>query len=105
MVDVPQLVSVEEAKRHLRNTSAVADTDADIQAKVDQATAFVLKQCGALADATWNAATVPAGVYTAILLHLTELYTERGDAERAKPFGEDAVRYLVASGYRDPVVA
>lgn len=106
MEDVSQLVSLEDAKRHLRaNSNAVADSDADIQAKLDQATAFVLRQCGSLADDTWDESTVPAGVYTAVLLHLTELYADRGDAERDVPFGHDAVRYLTASGYRDPVVA
>ncbi|HJT96616.1 MAG TPA: head-tail connector protein [Mycobacterium sp.] len=106
MEDVSPLVSIEDAKRHLRETANVtAQTDADIQAKLDQATAFVWRTCGSLADEDWDETTVPAPVYTAVLLHLSELYADRGDVERGKPFGEDTVRYLMAAGYRDPVVA
>jgi hypothetical protein len=107
MEDVSPLVSIEDAKRHIKETSsAVAATDADIQAKLDQATAFVVRLCGALADDAWDESTVPAPVYTAILLHLTELYADRGDDTALdRAFGEDAVRYLIATGYRDPVVA
>lgn len=105
MEAAPALVAFDEAKRHVREVSDVAQTDADIQAKLNQATAFVLKLCGALADATWTEFTVPAPVHTAILLHLSEIYTDRGDAERLKPFGEDVVHYLMASGYRDPVLS
>lgn len=106
MEDVTSLVSLRDAKRHLREGSAaVVQTDAEIQAKLYQATAFVLRLCGSLADDTWDETTVPVPVHTAILLHLAELYAERGDGEKARPFGEDAARYLIATGYRDPVVA
>lgn len=111
MIDVPVLVPIDAAVAHLRESTDVAATEADIQAKLDQATAFVLRACGALADATWTESTVPAPVHTAILLHLSELYADRGDDNarsstfRDRPFGSDAVRYLTAAGYRDPVVA
>jgi hypothetical protein len=107
MEDVTQLVALEDAKRHIRETvSAVAATDADIQAKLDVATSFVVRQCGALADVTWDESTVPAEVYQAILLLLTELYADRGDdTARERPFGYYVTMFLIASGYRDPVVA
>jgi hypothetical protein len=45
-------------------------------------------------------------VHTAILLHLSDLFTDRGDdVDRKVPFGEAAIKYLIASGYRDTVVA
>lgn len=105
MIDVPRLIDTAEAKRHIRDNGGPAQTDAEIEAKLAQATAFVLKMCGTLADDTWDETTVPAEVHTAILLHLTELYTDRGDLERSEPFGTVATRYLIATGYRDPVLA
>ena len=105
MIDVPHLVELEDARNHLRETSAIVPQDVEIQAKLAQATAFVLRACGALADDTWTASTVPAPVHTAILVHLAELYTDRGDVERKDAFGHHAILYLMAAGYRDPVVA
>lgn len=106
MEDVTRLVSVEDAKAHLRETSNVAATEAEVEAKLAAATAFVVRLCGALADEDWDESTVPGPVHTAILLHLTELFTDRGDdSGREKAFGEDAIRYLIATGYRDTVVA
>jgi hypothetical protein len=105
VIDVPQLVDLETAKAHLRAESSVASSELEVQAKLDQATAFVIRACGALADAAWNVTTCPAPVQTAILMHLTELYTDRGDQDRKDPFGSMVVRYLMASGYRDPVLA
>lgn len=107
MEDVSPLVSFEDAKRHVKETAnVVAATDADIQQKLDVATAYVVRMCGANADEDWDETTVPAPVHQAILLHLTELYADRGDdTARERPFGQDAVQYLISSGYRDPVVA
>ena len=106
MIDVPQLVELEVAQSHLSQTPGVSQVDVEIQAKLAQATAFVIRACGTLADATWTVETVPAPVQTAILMHLAELYADRGD-EPASPvvFGQRASRYLEASGYRDPVLA
>lgn len=106
MIDAPDLVSIDAAKLHLRELSNVDRIEEDVQSKLTQATAFVLRQCGPLADAAWTQATVPAPVHTAILMHLAELYTDRGDGERSsEPFGSLVARYLMASGYRDPVLA
>lgn len=105
MIDVPQLVDLETAKAHLRAESSVAASDLEVQRKLDQATAFVIRACGALADDTWDVTTCPAPVQTAILMHLSEIYTDRGDAERKDAFGLMVMRYLMASGYRDPVLA
>lgn len=106
MEDVTRLVTIEAAEAHLRETSNVAATRAEVERKLDQATAFIVRKCGTLADAAWDETTVPAPVHTAILLHLTELFTDRGDdGARVKPFGSDAVAYLTAAGYRDPVLA
>lgn len=107
MIAVPKLVSLEEAKRHLRGGESpdVGQTEQEIQIKLDQATAFVLRLCGALADDAWDVSTVPAPVVTAILMHLAELFADRGDEERDVPFGSHVARYLMAAGYRDPVLA
>lgn len=106
MEDVTRLVSIEAAKAHIRAESDVAATEREVEEKLDAATAFVVRACGALADDDWDENTVPAPVHTAILLHLSDLFTDRGDdTARTVPFGEAAIKYLIASGYRDTVVA
>ena len=78
MEDVTRLVSSEAAKSQLRATTDVAASDREIEEKLEAATAFIVRACGDLADEDWDEATVPAPVHTAILLHLTELFTDRG---------------------------
>ncbi len=106
MEDVTRLVSIDAAKAHIRAESNVAATEREVEEKLDAATAFVVRACGALADEDWDETNVPAPVHTAILLHLSDLFTDRGDNDDRKTgIGEAAIRYLIASGYRDTVVA
>lgn len=76
------LVSLGEAKRHLR-VQTDAD-DQDINLKLEQANALILGRCNSTAwwraiTPTWTDETVPFEVQAAIFLLLTHLHEHRGD--------------------------
>jgi hypothetical protein len=73
------LLTLQEAKTHLRVTSEV-DND-DIAAKMNQASDLVLKHLNTGAVAGWSNGTVavPGNVKAAVCLVLTYLYEHRGD--------------------------
>lgn len=106
MEAITPLVSLQEAKLHLRVTDAVASVDMDIQSKLDQATAIILDYLGPQADDTWTEDTVPGPVHTAILLQLAHLYAFRGDdlTDRVEDDLAPGVGRVLRR-YRDPVVA
>lgn len=96
------LVTLAEAKTHLRIPDAAHD--ADVQQKLDGAEALIIRYLKAQADPTWTPATVPPPVRSAILLLLTRLYEQRGDDETNDKILWDAIgRHL--SLYRDPAIA
>jgi hypothetical protein len=106
MDDVTPLVDLEDARRHVRIVGVTQAEDYDLQAKLAVATAFVVRAAGDLADPTWTESTVPPAIHQAILLLLTELYTDRGDdPARKAPFGEHVIQFLFTMGYKDPAVA
>lgn len=72
------LITLETAKRHLRITDTYHD--ADVQRKLDQAQAAILRYLADYADPTWTEATVPMEVAAAIERYLTSLYEDRGDS-------------------------
>lgn len=115
-MSAPLLVTLTEAKAHLRITTPDDDPgDADLTMKLTHAQALVLDYCGSTAwwrtiTATWTADTLPDVVKAAILLELGELYRYRGDdyalEESPRTDGEDLnprVRDLLRRS-RDPVV-
>jgi uncharacterized phiE125 gp8 family phage protein len=97
------LVTLEEAKEHLR----VRDTlhDADVTQKTATAQASIVAYLAQAADATWTPATVPLPVKHAILLLTTHYYEHRGDAmpEVDAALWEAIARLL--AWYRDPTLA
>jgi hypothetical protein len=113
---VPSFVSLQQAKDHIRDTTAAgASSDADLLLKLDAAEAAILDYIGATAYwATvrdgWTNATVPAFVRAAILLQFAELCRFRGDDEAgqvpprdpAQDFSPTIVALLRRT--RDPVV-
>jgi hypothetical protein len=104
MVTVDPLVTLTEAKRHLRKAASDTSQDADIQMKLDQATAIIIDYLKD-PDHGWDVDTVPLPVHAAILLQLGDLYTYRGD-ERAER--DDELAPGVASllrRMRDPALA
>jgi len=111
-----ELVTLAEAKTHLRITTADGSAgDADIQMKLDAATAIIVEYCATTAywkttTAEWDADTVPLPVKHAILLELGELYRFRGDdpegPARDPAIGADLAPAIVGllRRSRDPVV-
>lgn len=111
------LVSLENAQRHLRVVAGIADQDLDIQDKLAEATAIVIDYIERPSDeewtetiAAWTEATVPAVVKAAILRQLAELFRFRGDDAQADTpkvehgFLAPGVANLLHR-YRDPVIA
>jgi hypothetical protein len=101
MEDITPLVSMDDAKRQLRITSTSAEIDADVDQKLMQATSLVLRMVGELADASWDEATAPASVHTAILWTLDVLYMRPEDLSTHM---QSLAAFLMASGFRDPAV-
>jgi len=84
------LVTLDEAKTHLRLPLTDTSHDADLMAKLDAAEAIILDYLNltpAMRDTTaaWSAATVPLPAKHAILLELGELWWERGDDREGPP--------------------
>ncbi len=111
------LVTLHQAKQHLKITSS--DEDEDLERKVDDATAIVLNYIGRSTDATWTAtiaawdeSTVPGDVREAILRQCANLFQLRGDdSNKDRDWSNERGGYLspdVTSllwRYRDPVLA
>lgn len=112
------LVTLHQAKQHLRITSS--DEDEDLERKLDHATAIVLDYISRSSDADWTATiaawdeiTVPMVVQAAILRMCANLYQFRGDdsdkdrewwlSERDGYLAPDVTSLL--RRYRDPVLA
>jgi hypothetical protein len=81
---VSTLVTVAEAKTHLRLAPDDTSLDADLTQKLNAAEAIVLDVLNLTPDmrtmtAAWDAATVPLPVKQAILLEVGELWRFRGD--------------------------
>ena len=100
------LVSLQEAKDHLRITTAALDPgDTDIQAKLDQAEAIIIRYLKSQADPLWvSPATAPANVRAAILILLTALREHRGDDQTLDEGAWVTIERLLVS-YRDPALA
>ena len=100
------LVTLTTAKSHLRITTPALDPgDVDIQLKLDQAEAIILRYLKAQADATWvSPATAPGNVTAAILLQLTSLWEHRGDDQTQDEKTWMAIERLLI-GIRDPALA
>jgi len=101
------LVSLEQAKAHLRVAST--DSDNDIELKVEQASAVILERCNSTAywrgiTATWTADTIPLSVQAAILVLLTHLYENRGDVMAPDEDLWEAIDRLIPMN-KDPVIA
>lgn len=98
------LVTLPIAKLHLGIPADDTDHDLEVQVKLDQAEAIILRYLKAQADPTWTAATVPANVPTAMLLLLASLYEMRGDDQRLSEMTWTAIERLLRI-LRDPALA
>ena len=97
------LVSLSDAKTHLRITTTAQD--ADITAKLEAAEAVILDYLKvAWVDETWTRETVPLVVKAAILLMATHLYEHRGDDPMTDDKLWEAITRLLMRR-RDPALA
>jgi hypothetical protein len=98
------LITLEQAKAHLRVVSV--DEDDDIDRKIEQAGAIVLDYLKGQAVSGWNdgSVTVPRVVEAATLVMLTHLYENRGDDMTADEDAWKAVERLLMR-FRDPALA
>jgi len=84
---IPELVTLEQARVHLRLGPVTALGHDDVQSKLDQATMIILGYLDRGDDAwtaemqAWTIDTVPREVQAAVLLQLGDLYRFRGDDE------------------------
>lgn len=103
------LVSLVNAKAHLREPMDSHDRDLDIQQKAEQASELVLGRCNSTAwwravTTGWTAENVPTDVQAAVLVLLTHLWEHRGDNMDPDETVWKAVNNLIAMK-RDPVIA
>jgi hypothetical protein len=105
MATVP-LVSLADAKTHLKIPPADTRDDADLTLKIAQASAVVVGLLKAQADPSWDAVTVPEPVQSAVLLHVGHLFANRGDAAAGAGDAEhwEAIDRVLWP-YRDPALA
>jgi hypothetical protein len=99
------LVSLEDAKVHLRITDTAHD--ADIQQKLTSAQDRIIAFLGAAADAAWDATTVPTPVAHAILELTTDFFENRGDGTPSGMADQEVWASIerLLSMYRDPVIS
>jgi hypothetical protein len=97
-----ELVTMPEAKDHLRITTTAQDSD--LQLKIDEATAIVIDFLKQDADPAWMHSTVPLPVKAGILLMLTHLWEHRGDNMELDEKLWAALMNLLAR-FRAPTVA
>jgi len=76
-MNAPELVTFDEAKRHLRITDD--DHDEDIEATRLQANDLVFGYLKSQGDPTWTALTVPPEIKRGVLVMIAYYYEHRGD--------------------------
>jgi hypothetical protein len=95
------LVTLPEAKAHLRITDTAHD--ADITQKLDAAQEAILAYEALATDPAWTDTTAPKAVKHAILLLLTHYYEDRGEDLARDEAVWAAIGRLLAL-YRDPTL-
>ena len=100
------LVTLAEAKVHLRIVDTDTTHDADITPKLAAAEEQILAKLGHAADPSWAAATAPRAVRHAVLILLDAFYERRGGDEGSEELRKalETVDLLLAH-YRDPTIA
>lgn len=91
---LPPLLTLEDAKVHLRITDTASDVD--VQQKLTEAQDVIVDYLGAQVDPLWDDTTVPPRVLSAIKIMLTHLYENRGDDLAADTANWAAIRRLLA---------
>jgi len=92
-VILPPLLTLADAKIHLRITDTAHD--ADVQQKLDEAQDVILDYVGEQVDPLWTDTTAPPRVLSAIKIYLTLLYEHRGDDMATEAATWAAIRRLL----------
>mgnify|MGYP001422088955 CR=1 FL=1 len=95
------LVTLAAAKITLKIEDS--DHDAEVQQKLDIASADVVAYLKSRADPAWDTTTTPVPIQGAILQWLAALWSNRGDTPMDPKLWEAVARRL--SPYRDPAFA
>jgi Phage gp6-like head-tail connector protein len=93
-VILPPLLTLEDAKVHLRITDTAHDVD--VQQKLTEAQDVIVDYLGEQVDPLWTDTTAPPRVLSAIKIYLTHLYEQRGDDMASDMALWDAIRRLLA---------
>jgi len=99
----PPLVTLDEAKAHLYQ-EWTTDNDADIQRKLEEASAIIRDYLKKRNDETWTAETVPLPLKSATLVMLDHLWEDRGGDSSRDEDVWNAINRLVIR-FRDPAFA
>jgi len=103
------LVSLYDAKHHLREPQDSHENDMAIQQKAEQATALVLDRCNGTAywrliTPTWTIENVPPAVQAGVMDVLAHLWMNRGDSPSDMSRVWQEVDRKLAR-HKDPVIA
>jgi hypothetical protein len=93
-VILPPLLTLEDAKVHLRITGTASDVD--VQQKLTEAQDAIVDYLSEQVDPVWDATTVPPRILSAIKIYLTHLYENRGDDEARDTAVWEAIGRLLA---------
>jgi hypothetical protein len=98
------LVTLDDAKTHLKIFDT--DHDAEVQARLDDATAWVIGYLNQPIDPAWDDTTVPGPVRAAVLVYLTFLWVHRDDwTNDGIETGTHAGIANLLRQWRDPAIA
>jgi hypothetical protein len=100
----PALVTLADAKLHLRIPAATTTYDEDITQKAEEASHIITDYLKSRADPTWTATTVPTPVKAGVLVLLTHLFEHRGDDMDPDEAVWNALERLLMR-FRDPALA
>src|SRR4029453_2029884 len=105
---LPPLLTLTEAKVHLRITDSLHD--GDVQQKLTEAQDIVVDYLAEQVDPLWTETTVPPRVLATIKIWLTHLYEHRGDDMSPGGWGAtpdaavwEATRRLLARSRMDAI--
>jgi Phage gp6-like head-tail connector protein len=105
---VGPLLTLADAKVHLRITDSLHD--ADVQVKLTEAQDVIIDYLAEQVDPLWTDTTVPPRVLASIKLYLTHLYEHRGDDMSPTTSGAtpdsavwEAIRRLLARSRMDAI--
>lgn len=81
------LITLDQAKVHLRIDTDDPEIEEDLLSKMEQASAIILDYIEVI-DSGWDETTVPEHIRTTVLMVLGNLWEHRGDTKESEPITE-----------------